>query len=44
MLSRCMAFVRQTRRSRLARQMAYEEQKGESRAWELIRKWENPAR
>jgi glycosyltransferase involved in cell wall biosynthesis len=44
MLSRCVVFVRQARRSSLERQMSAEEQKGELRAWELIRKWENQAR
>jgi len=43
-LSRCVDFIRQARRSRLERQILAEEQKGESRAWELIRKWENQAR
>ena len=43
-LRRCVDFIRQARRSRLERQILAEEQKGESRAWELIRKWENQAR
>ncbi len=44
MLGRCVAFVRQSRRSRMERQMSVEEQKGEVRAWEVIRKWEQMAR
>ena len=43
LLSRYIAFVRQARRSRMERQMSTEEQKGEGRAWEVIRKWEQMA-
>ena len=43
-LSRCVMLVRQARRTRLERQMSAEEQKGESRAWELIRKWKHQTR
>jgi glycosyltransferase involved in cell wall biosynthesis len=44
MLRRCVAFVRQANRPRLARQISAEEQKGESRAWDLIRQWEHQTR
>jgi len=44
MLRRCVAFVRQANRPRLARQISAEEQNGESRAWDLIRQWENQTR
>jgi glycosyltransferase involved in cell wall biosynthesis len=42
-LNRFISFVRQARSSSLQRRIAAAQQKGESRAWELIQKWKQQA-
>jgi len=43
LLRRCLSFVHQAGRSRFARRLSAEQQKGELRAWKLIHKWEQHA-